>query len=125
MNKLPARCACCYPILQGLDAIHPDVVDACRQLVRLLIGRVILYSRGVENHDVGEIATPQSAAILERKRACGERGESADRLGETDDMFLADILGQQTCEVPIGPGVIILEEKHAPLEQERTRLSRN
>src|SRR5439155_2969811 len=48
---------------QRLHSVHPHLIDAGSQLLRTLVGRVILNGLRIEHHDVREIARLQHAAV--------------------------------------------------------------
>src|SRR5260370_767333 len=49
--------------LQHLHSVDEYVDDASRELHRLLVGRLGADGRGIENHDVSEVARGEEAAV--------------------------------------------------------------
>lgn len=52
MNNPATRSASCDPILQGLNTVDPHVLYAGCELVGLVVRRMVLNCRGVQNDDV-------------------------------------------------------------------------
>src|SRR5437660_1633712 len=52
-------------VLEHLDAVDPDLADAGRVLVGLLVGGVVGDRRRVEDHHVGVVAGGEAAAVVE------------------------------------------------------------
>ena len=57
------------------NAVHEDVLDASRQLVRLFIRRAVTYGGGVEDDDVGVEPLDQQATRPDVQSRC-DRGRT-------------------------------------------------
>src|SRR6185312_5153716 len=101
-HRASARGARRLAAAQRPHAVHPDVVDARGELLRLLVGGVILDRVRVEHHDVGIVARLELTAIRERQGRGGQCGELADRLWQRQHVIVAHVLGQYAGEVAIG-----------------------
>src|SRR5262249_35007830 len=64
-HRAAARGTRGLPPAQRTHAVHPHVLDAGRELLRLLVGGVILDRLGIEAHDVGEVAVLDEATVAE------------------------------------------------------------
>jgi hypothetical protein len=53
-------------LFQREPSVHENVTDTRAELVRFVIGCMILDGLGVEDHDIGKLAGPQVAAIFQR-----------------------------------------------------------
>jgi hypothetical protein len=51
---------------QGTNSIDPDLIDARGELLRLLVGGVILNGVRIENDDIGEVTGLQPSPLFER-----------------------------------------------------------
>src|SRR3984957_4873895 len=100
-------------LFQRLHAVHPYVLDACGELLRLLVGGMILDGLGIEQYNVREIARPQPAAVFQRQRLRWKRGEFAHRLLQRDDLVIADVFGQHSREVAVGTRMVGRQQEHA------------
>src|SRR5215469_744912 len=116
--RAPAyRAAACRPgrltPAQCPYAVHPHLIDTRCELMRALVGGVILNGRGIEHHDIGEVATLQLSAVGERQGGGGERRQLVDRLRQAQRFVLADVPGEHAREVAVGAWMRVGLEEHA------------
>src|SRR5205823_12749490 len=61
------------------NTIHDDGDESGGVMMRVAEGRVVLHRRGVENNQIGPVAFPYLAPVLEAKRGGRERRHPAYR----------------------------------------------
>ena len=79
-------------ILKREFAVDDDEFHAGAELVRLVVGGVVLDGGRIEHHDVGIGAGLQPAAIGERKIVGRQRAELAHRLLDAQHVIMAHVL---------------------------------
>src|SRR5579872_4729935 len=91
-----------FSILERLHAVHPHVGDTSGQLMRLVIGGVILHGGRIEHHDVCKVSLLQSASIGQRQIFRRKCAEFAYGFFEGDDVLVAHVLREYAGEVSVG-----------------------
>ena len=61
-----------FAILEHLDAVHKDVTNTSRVLMRPFKGRVVFNFSGIEDDDIGEAALLERAAVAQFEIFCGQ-----------------------------------------------------
>ena len=91
-------------------AIHYDIVDAYRVVMRVFSRGVCLDSGGVEDNDVRLEAVAQDASIWQSEALRGERCHLANRFGEAQALLGADELSQNYREAAVSARVGVFAE---------------
>ena len=91
-------------------AIHYDVVNAYRIMMRIFSRGVGLDSGRVEDNDVCFEAVSQDASIRQSKALCGERCHLTNRFGETQVFLGTDELSQNYREAAVSARIGVFAE---------------
>src|SRR5262249_33926326 len=82
------------------NAVDPDVADAGGDPVGGREGGTVGNRDRVKEHDVGETARMQEAAVVQAEALCHSAAHLADRLFQRQHALLADVLAQ---DARVGP----------------------
>lgn len=94
-------------------AVDEDVLDAGGVLAGAAPGGGGVDGCGVEDDDVGFHAVAEEATVRDAESECGEGGHFSNSLGEGDEFFAADVVGEEGGEGAVGPGTGEIAEEEA------------
>ena len=93
-------------------AVDEDVIDAGGVLARAVSGGGGVDGGRVEDDYVGLHAVAEDAAVGDAESQGGEGGHLSYSLGEGDELFVADVVGEEGGEGAVGAGAgEVAEEK--------------